>query len=76
MGPGVQHIALKTDDIFRTMKELRMRSYVGGAPHPNPPPFIDVLTQRLTWGACQASSSCRARRTTTTASCLRRSGTP
>ncbi|CAM9543518.1 unnamed protein product [Phaeothamnion confervicola] len=29
-GPGVQHLALKTDDIFYTMAELRKRSLVGG----------------------------------------------
>ena len=37
-GSGVQHIALKTDDIFRTMRELRQRSLCGGfefMPAPN-----------------------------------------
>lgn len=29
-GPGFQHLALKTDDIFETMKELKKRSHVGG----------------------------------------------
>jgi 4-hydroxyphenylpyruvate dioxygenase len=29
-GPGLQHIALKTDDIIATMKEMRSRSYIGG----------------------------------------------
>lgn len=29
-GPGVQHLALLTDDIFETMAELRKRAYVGG----------------------------------------------
>jgi 4-hydroxyphenylpyruvate dioxygenase len=29
-GAGVQHLALKTDDIFYTMRELRKRSLVGG----------------------------------------------
>lgn len=29
-GPGVQHIALKTDDIFATMEELKRRTHVGG----------------------------------------------
>jgi len=29
-GAGVQHIALKTDDIFRTMREMKQRSLCGG----------------------------------------------
>ena len=29
-GAGVQHLALKTDDIFVTMKEMRKRSMIGG----------------------------------------------
>lgn len=29
-GAGVQHLALKTDDIFETMTELRKRSHIGG----------------------------------------------
>ncbi len=29
-GPGLQHLALKTDDIFATMRELRRRSNAGG----------------------------------------------
>lgn len=29
-GPGLQHLALKTDDIFHTMRELRRRSNAGG----------------------------------------------
>ncbi len=29
-GPGLQHLALKTDDIFSTMRELRKRSSQGG----------------------------------------------
>ena len=43
-GPGVQHIALKTNDIFATMRELRSRSYIGGfefMPAPN-----DIYYQR------------------------------
>jgi len=38
-GAGLQHIAIKTDDIFATMKELRQRSHIGGfefMPAPNP----------------------------------------
>ena len=29
-GAGVQHLALKTDDIFHTMREMRQRTYCGG----------------------------------------------
>ena len=29
-GPGLQHLALKTDDIFHTLRELRRRSDAGG----------------------------------------------
>lgn len=29
-GAGVQHLALKTDDIFHTMREMRKRSLIGG----------------------------------------------
>lgn len=43
-GAGVQHIALKTNDIFVTMRELKKRSFIGGfefMPAPN-----DVYYQR------------------------------
>ncbi|TYZ59563.1 hypothetical protein PybrP1_011641 [[Pythium] brassicae (nom. inval.)] len=30
VGPGLQHMALKTDDIFRTLAEMRQRSFLGG----------------------------------------------
>lgn len=29
-GAGIQHIAIKTDDIFATMREMRQRRHVGG----------------------------------------------
>lgn len=29
-GPGLQHLALKTDDIFHTLREMRSRSDIGG----------------------------------------------
>lgn len=29
-GPGLQHLALKTDNIFSTMRQLRARSSQGG----------------------------------------------
>jgi 4-hydroxyphenylpyruvate dioxygenase len=29
-GAGVQHMALKTDDIFATMREMRKRTFIGG----------------------------------------------
>nr|DAD43730.1 TPA_asm: hypothetical protein HUJ06_001960 [Nelumbo nucifera] len=38
-GPGVQHLALVTEDIFRTLREMRRRSAVGGFEFmPSPPP--------------------------------------
>ena len=38
-GPGVQHLALMSDDIFRTLREMRRRSGVGGFDFmPSPPP--------------------------------------
>ncbi|KAJ8564439.1 hypothetical protein K7X08_000899 [Anisodus acutangulus] len=38
-GAGVQHLALVTEDIFRTLKEMRKRSGVGGFEFmPSPPP--------------------------------------
>ena len=38
-GAGIQHIALKTNDIFRTIREMRTRGNIGGfefMPAPNP----------------------------------------
>jgi len=29
-GPGLQHLALKTNDIISTMREMRARSHCGG----------------------------------------------
>ncbi|KAK4787257.1 hypothetical protein SAY86_011090 [Trapa natans] len=38
-GPGIQHLALVSDDIFRTLREMRRRSFVGGFEFmPSPPP--------------------------------------
>ncbi|CAK7346648.1 unnamed protein product [Dovyalis caffra] len=38
-GPGVQHLALASEDIFRTLREMRKRSAVGGFDFmPSPPP--------------------------------------
>jgi 4-hydroxyphenylpyruvate dioxygenase len=38
-GPGVQHLALASEDIFRTLREMRRRSTVGGFEFmPSPPP--------------------------------------
>jgi len=38
-GPGVQHLALASEDIFRTLREMRRRSTVGGFDFmPSPPP--------------------------------------
>lgn len=44
-GAGIQHLALKTDDIFFTMRELRKRSLVGGfefMPAPGPDYYAKV----------------------------------
>ncbi|XP_047148695.1 4-hydroxyphenylpyruvate dioxygenase [Vigna umbellata] len=38
-GAGVQHLALVSNDIFRTLREMRKRSFVGGFEFmPSPPP--------------------------------------
>lgn len=38
-GPGLQHLALKSEDIFRTLREMRKRSGIGGFEFmPSPPP--------------------------------------
>lgn len=38
-GPGVQHLALMSEDIFRTLREMRKRSGIGGFEFmPSPPP--------------------------------------
>jgi len=48
-GPGIQHLALKTDDIFRTMKEMKQRGHVGGfefMPAPNHV-YYDRIPERI-----------------------------
>ncbi|KAK7300170.1 hypothetical protein RJT34_11007 [Clitoria ternatea] len=55
-GAGVQHLALVSDDIFRTLKEMRQRTCLGGFEFmPSPPPTYyanlknragDVLTDQ------------------------------
>lgn len=37
-GPGVQHLALATDNIFKTVREMRKRSGLGGFEFMPPPP--------------------------------------
>ncbi|KAM7251995.1 hypothetical protein ACFE04_023878 [Oxalis oulophora] len=37
-GPGVQHLALMSEDIFKTLREMRKRSFVGGFEFMPPPP--------------------------------------
>ncbi|OIW16305.1 hypothetical protein TanjilG_19021 [Lupinus angustifolius] len=38
-GAGLQHLALTSEDIFKTLKEMRKRSYIGGFEFmPSPPP--------------------------------------
>ncbi|GMI76279.1 4-hydroxyphenylpyruvate dioxygenase, phytoene desaturation 1 [Hibiscus trionum] len=47
-GAGVQHLALVSEDIFRTLREMRQRSLVGGFEFmPSPPPtYYKNLKQR------------------------------
>lgn len=48
-GPGIQHIALKTNDIIATMREMRMRQHIGGfefMPAPNAT-YYDRIPQRI-----------------------------
>lgn len=55
-GPGLQHLALICSDIFSTLKEMRMRSEIGGFEFmPKPPPtyyknlrnrVADILTEK------------------------------
>lgn len=50
----MQHIALKTDDIFTTMTELRQRAYVGGfdfMPRASPA-YYRALPAKLGEGGC------------------------
>ncbi|KAI8548202.1 hypothetical protein RHMOL_Rhmol07G0254700 [Rhododendron molle] len=48
-GPGVQHLALASEDIFRTLREMRQRSGVGGFEFmPSPPPtYYQNLKNRV-----------------------------
>jgi len=48
-GPGVQHIALKTDDIFFTLRNMRQRSFRGGFDFMPAPcaGYYDRLRQRI-----------------------------
>ncbi|KAM0903110.1 hypothetical protein ACQ4PT_018901 [Festuca glaucescens] len=47
-GPGVQHMAIGTDDILRTLREIRARSAMGGFELLPPPPasYYDGARQR------------------------------
>ncbi|PPD98729.1 hypothetical protein GOBAR_DD04255 [Gossypium barbadense] len=47
-GAGVQHLALVSEDIFKTLREMRKRSFVGGFEFmPSPPPtYYKKLKQR------------------------------
>ncbi|GJV18747.1 4-hydroxyphenylpyruvate dioxygenase [Tanacetum coccineum] len=38
-GPGVQHLALESKDIFQTLREMKLRSGVGGFEFMPPPPM-------------------------------------
>ncbi|XP_021898404.1 4-hydroxyphenylpyruvate dioxygenase [Carica papaya] len=48
-GPGLQHLALVSEDIFRTLREMRKRSAVGGFEFmPSPPPtYYKNLKKRV-----------------------------
>ncbi|XP_023768795.1 4-hydroxyphenylpyruvate dioxygenase [Lactuca sativa] len=37
-GPGIQHLALQSEDIFQTLREMKRRSVVGGFEFMPPPP--------------------------------------
>uniref|UniRef100_A0A0E0JW15 4-hydroxyphenylpyruvate dioxygenase n=1 Tax=Oryza punctata TaxID=4537 RepID=A0A0E0JW15_ORYPU len=47
-GPGVQHIALASDDVLRTLREMRARSAMGGFEFlaPPPPNYYDGVRRR------------------------------
>jgi 4-hydroxyphenylpyruvate dioxygenase len=47
-GPGVQHMALSSDDVFRTLREMRARSAMGGFEFlpPPPPNYYDGVRRR------------------------------
>eukprot|EP00005_Dracoamoeba_jomungandri_P005859 CAMPEP_0174260376 /NCGR_PEP_ID=MMETSP0439-20130205/9672_1 /TAXON_ID=0 /ORGANISM="Stereomyxa ramosa, Strain Chinc5" /LENGTH=419 /DNA_ID=CAMNT_0015344607 /DNA_START=8 /DNA_END=1267 /DNA_ORIENTATION=- len=56
-GPGLQHIAIKTDDIFKTMRELRRATWMGGfdfMPKPNHI-YYENLPNRLQGDDCDLS---------------------
>jgi 4-hydroxyphenylpyruvate dioxygenase len=46
-GPGVQHLAMASDDLLGTLREIRARSAVGGFEllPPPPPSYYDGLRQ-------------------------------
>ncbi|KAL6629110.1 hypothetical protein ACP70R_028875 [Stipagrostis hirtigluma subsp. patula] len=47
-GPGVQHIALASNDVLRTLREMRARSAMGGFEFlaPPPPTYYDGVRRR------------------------------
>ncbi|TVU32737.1 hypothetical protein EJB05_24493, partial [Eragrostis curvula] len=47
-GPGVQHIALSSNDVLRTLREMRARSAMGGFEFlaPPPPTYYDGVRRR------------------------------
>ncbi|OAY71479.1 4-hydroxyphenylpyruvate dioxygenase [Ananas comosus] len=47
-GPGVQHLALASDDVLRTLREMRARSGAGGFEFMPPPPpnYYDGVRRR------------------------------
>jgi len=59
-GPGVQHLALKSSNIFRTIKAMRERSDVGFEFIPTPktyyenPEIVKIMKENLTEEECDA----------------------
>ncbi|XP_072962704.1 4-hydroxyphenylpyruvate dioxygenase [Typha angustifolia] len=47
-GPGVQHLALASDDVLRTLREMRSKSVMGGFEFLEPPPsnYYDGVRRR------------------------------
>lgn len=59
-GPGVQHLALKTDDAFATLRELRRRAARGGFElmPPASKEYYDKLPEKLARAAGDGESDC------------------
>ncbi len=54
-GPGLQHLALKTDDIFSTLRQIRARSSQGGfdfMPYVPQPPVFGCMARETVLEPC------------------------